>query len=401
LDHCRPSPIDAQFFLGEDHARQRVFCAHRHEFIGAQRALAEAEDVSDEQPSSMDESAASGGRKAKTSRCYGVSAESSECSGVLAFYLAALEQRTGNYARAESEYKIATKKLDRAAPYINLAELYALECDWKNVLLTLKFAVWADPSSVAALATRSQYEYECGDRDQSQVDLERAESETIQSAYDQVALSRALHQRSDETSKRRGIGEMRKALQGRFEKLRMFDTQVELATWLLDDRKVDASIDVLSKVISADPDDIKANYALALAYDVKRSLVKNSPAEVQKYSKKMKQSYLRALSGRAFTDEDYTTQGNAAFELNALHEALALYGQAIRINPHAVYALSGRANVYKKSGHYQLAVDNYNAAVKLLWMALNKSANPAASLSPATFVAAAVSERGPAWLTAG
>jgi hypothetical protein len=40
-------------------------------------------------------------------------------------------------------------------------------------------------------------------------------------------------------------------------------------------------------------------------------------------------------------------------------------------------------------------------ARRRLWMALNKSANPAASLSPATFVAAAVSERGPAWLTAG
>jgi len=39
--------------------------------------------------------------------------------------------------------------------------------------------------------------------------------------------------------------------------------------------------------------------------------------------------------------------------------------QALRINPHAVYAFSGRADVYKKAGHYQLAVENYDAAWRL------------------------------------
>ena len=127
----------------------------------------------------------------------------------------------------------------------------------------------------------------------------------------------------------------------------------------------------LRDVTHAEPDNIKANYTLALAYRAKRDLAQNAPADFEKNNKDMKESYVRALSGRAFTDDDYTTQGNAAFELdglrqpNALHAALALYDQALRINPHAVYALSGRADVYKKSRHYQLAVENYNAARRL------------------------------------
>lgn len=338
----------------------------KHEFIGAQRALAEAEDVSGEiQPAWADQSGTH--RQPKpASQCYGVSADETECSGILAFYLAALEQRSGNYTRAENEYRIATKKLDRAAPYIDLAELYALQCDWKRTLLALNFAVWADPSSVAALATRSEYEYEYGDRDQAQVDLKRAQSVKITSDYDRIALSRALHQRSDAKSKQQGTDEMRKALrEGDFEKQQLLETRVEFATWLLDDGKVDESISNLTEVTDVQPDNISANYVLGLAYAAKRSLVKNAPADLERYGDMMKQGYLRALGGRAFTDEEYTTQGNAAYELNLPHQALTLYGQALRINPHAVYALSGRAGVYKRAGHYQLAIENYRAALTL------------------------------------
>jgi tetratricopeptide (TPR) repeat protein len=397
-----------------------------HEYVAAQRALAEAEDVSHELRPPDDHAAAGTPAPVKTSRCYGVLAEDSECSGVLAFYLAALEQRSGNYDRARSEYALAAKKLNRAPPYVNLAELYALQCDWGNVLLALNFAVWAEPSSVTALAARSLYEYEQGDPGETQyraladIDLEQAQALKEESVYDALAVSRALHGRDEIDRKIQGIAKMGRAIrQGTGEKLELLDTRAEYAGWLLADRAafdcgtkdhrtaidgidgsicasrpgtapnaevvqarvVDLAICTVQTVTDEQPENIQGNYYFALAHGIRQSMPAQSPSSCEKRratqtnednpcadqtdSALMKCGYLRALSARAFTDEDYTTQGNAAADLHQFHRALTLYAQALHVNARAVYALSGAARVYETTGHYRRAIANYDAALRL------------------------------------
>jgi hypothetical protein len=79
------------------------------DFVGGQAALSEAKNP-----------------PPATGRCDNRDVTST-CPGVLAFYLADLDRRVGNYSDAEHEYRYAAQRLDKAAVFINLGELYVKE----------------------------------------------------------------------------------------------------------------------------------------------------------------------------------------------------------------------------------------------------------------------------------
>jgi tetratricopeptide (TPR) repeat protein len=267
-----------------------------------------------------------------------------------------------------------------ASPYINLGQLYVAEARGDKVLQAFSSAVSAAPRSVAALATLSQCEYEFGDQNAAAIDLVRAKMAHPSTNYDNIALSRALFQRDSAASKQEGIERLQRAIPRNIfgEVLpRAVDSEVDLGRWIastVKDRtdktlalsKLDEAIAAFRDALKVRPVHIKANYQLAVALAVKRELDPNlSESERRTYHEDSRRYYLTALGAQAFSDDEFTDQGNAAFTLGENHLAAKLYGRAIGMNRGAVYAYSGLGELYRRSKKYDQALADYTIAANL------------------------------------
>lgn len=262
------------------------------------------------------------------------------CPGVLAFYLANLDHALGNDDSAVSEYRYASQKLITAAPFIDLGELYAARGRADDALSAFQRAVDAEPNSVAALAALALYERDRGqprDLRNAAVDLDRALRLPIASAYDEIALAHALHERGGG-----GDCDLRRleaAMARRdFNPAAMVDTLVVHGRWLRDRRRTADAIRVLEQALRFDPQRIKANYTLGLA-------LRDAKTEPQATA-----AFARTTHAHGYTDEQFLDQANAAHELGDDELAGRFYGSAIQKNRNAVYAYFGRGLAERKRG---------------------------------------------------
>ncbi len=317
------------------------------DYLGAQRALSEAKGP----PGSCK-------RQSRTNSCHG---------GVLNYYLANLDVRFGNFSEAKAEYEKANTELASSPPHLSLAELDFRLGDKEQGFNELSRAVWADPTSVAARATKSLYERAYFDPHKAAIDLDRALNMKPTSVYDLSALSRALYDRE----KACGITVLSKAVHSRdFDPRTMLETYVRYGIWLY---KADKGADARKTFVSAlkiSPDNIKANYWLGM--ELKNKNPQTPEAEA---------FFRRALYAPGFTDEDFLTQGDAAVELrnfakrrreNATearrdeqdekileHLAIRDYKQSIKTNINAV-------NAYKNLGLLEIDLGNRHDADQYL-----------------------------------
>ncbi len=276
------------------------------------------------------------------------SAKTPLCAGILAFYLANLDQRFGHDADAEHEYRYAAGVLTSAAPLIDLGELYMAEGRATDAFAVFDDAVRAEPNSVAALATRSLYERDWGNPAAATVDLDRALRLPRPSVYDEIALARALYERTSPC----GVAALGRATaRSDFDAPTMIDTLVAYGIWLMPSRP-DAAQTVLLRALAISPGHIKANYSLGML--AKRS----HPLAARAY-------FERAADAAANTSEEYLDKANSATELGDTTRALADYGESIRLNSAAVYAFYNRGAIYEAQGNMRAAERDFLASVKL------------------------------------
>ena len=71
----------------------------------------------------------------------------------------------------------------------------------------------------------------------------------------------------------------------------------------------------------------------------------------------------------------YLEQGNKHYNREEFEQALAVYNQAIQLNPKFAEAYNNRGIVYRKQGKYDLAIADYNESIRLnnpkLWLPYN------------------------------
>ena len=312
--------------------------------------------------------------------CDGAGVQSS-CPGLLAFYLANLDQRAGNYADAEREYLRATSELPSTAPpFIDLGELYAREGRKDDALRMFDQAVQTEAGSVAAVATRALYERDYGYPEKAAIDLDRAQRLQPASVYDVIALSRALVERSGGSGC--GIRLMGSALARRdFDERVLLDAFVAYGVWLeaADPAKATA---VFGHALALDPYHIKANYRLGLmlrnqahALEKKLAAVGAAPAgpafaaeraQADELGRQSRTHFYRALAAPGFTDEEFLDKGSAAHEVGDDDAALESYGRSIAINPNAAYAHHHRADIFNARGQFAPAASEYRVAAELL-----------------------------------
>jgi tetratricopeptide (TPR) repeat protein len=293
----------------------------------------------------------------------------SSCPGVLAFYLANLDQRAGNYADAEREYLRASEELPNvAAPSIDLGELYARRGKKAEALRAFERAVQTDPGSVAAVATRALYEREYGSPENAALDLDRAQRLQPAGVYDVIALSRALVQRSDGSGC--GVKLMGSAVARRdFDKRAMIDAFVAYGVW---QERSDPEIAtaIFRNALALDPYHVKANYRLGLLLrDEANALAKrpaSASAEVTELRRQSRAQFQRAVSAPGFTDEEFLDKGSAAHELGDDAAALRFYERSIGINANAAYAHHHRAEILEARGALAEAGREYAVAAELL-----------------------------------
>ena len=293
------------------------------------------------------------------------SARRSPCRGVLAFYLANVDLRLGHFADAVKEYRYAADHLESTAPLISLGELYIRLGRPQEGFDSLDRAVRTDPSSVAALATRALYERDYLRPREAAVDLDRALNLPATHFYDLSALSRALYQRGGKGDTDCGLAVLQRAVASpEFDRRMMLDTDIRYGIWLGHAKRNDEANQTLRTALTINPYNIKANYALGVG-----SREKGLKAEATA-------SFRRALFAPGFTDDDFLDQANAANELRSLAEnpddqeaalaaALRLYGQAISVNPNAVYALWNRGQLETQLKQYSLAERDFRTAAEL------------------------------------
>jgi tetratricopeptide (TPR) repeat protein len=281
---------------------------------------------------------------------------------VLAFYLGTLDQRFGNYAQAEAEYRYAASQVPAAASYIDLGELYMEAGRPNDAFGQFDKAVNAEPQSVAALATRAYYERDYLMPWQSALDLDSAirarggfwhslaagvtgGTERRSDAFDDVVLSRALYDRGDTACALHTLGDV---IHGAgFNTGSNVDALVRYGTWLVAAKRYDEAIATLGEVVARyDAQHPVANYELGLA--------------LQRGGKPRAQAaayFRRAVFAQAHGDEEYLVRGDAANELRASYDdaseavsdeqaAITAYGRSIALNPKAAYAYHNRGILY-------------------------------------------------------
>lgn len=304
-------------------------------------------------------------------------AKDSFCPGVLAFYLATLDSRLGHLSRAVMEYRYAAGRLGTPEPYINLGELEMRTGNAADAFGQFDRAVAADPNSVAAIATRAQYERDYLRSREAAIDLKRAldleksieqgaVSRAADYAYDRLVLSRALYQRGGPGDAGCGIAQLGRVLYatGRSNPENV-DAQVQYGAWLRGERRYPEAIAELQSALATDPDHVQGNYVLGLAWE--QSSPPNNAAAVD---------YLeRAEYAPAHTDSDFLYEANAAGELASRHDdangrqsdmarARQAYAEAISLNPGAVYAYYGRG-ILEAPSNRQQALRDFQTAARL------------------------------------
>ncbi len=291
----------------------------------------------------------------------------SSCGGVLAFYLGGLDLRFGNFSAAEHELLYAARKLETSTPYVLLGEMYVELGRAPEAFSSFDEAVQTDPSSMAAVATRSLYERDYLRPRQAAIDLNQALSMTPQNFYDLSALSRALYQRGGRGDSACGIALLGRAMnRSDFDRKNMLDTYVRYGIWLAHAGRGDEAIPVFSNALAIDPYHLKANYYLGIA------LEGMGPASLPEAA-----TYLRrVVYAPGFTDEDYLDKANAANELRnsgadpagnsaTLNTALQFYAKAIELNPNAATAIWDRGRLYDQTGSIESADRDLREATRL------------------------------------
>lgn len=287
------------------------------------------------------------------------------CPGVLAFYIAMLDERLGHYRDAIGEYQYAAAKLGGIAPYINLGELEMQLGAPGHAFASFDDAVNADPNSVAAVATRAIYERDYEKPRQAAIDLDLATRMRLDNLYDRLALSRALYQRGGKGDTLCGINVLDKAMHTRgFDRRSNVDAIVRYAIWLLGTKAYENNaISQLETALQLDPRHVEGNYELGLA------LERHDPAD-----KALAASYLRrATFSPIYTDGDALYGANAAAQLATHYDtdpvqrrqdyatAYSLYRASIVKNGDAVYAYYGLAmlelsqNSRRARGDFEMA----------------------------------------------
>ncbi|MBV8532010.1 MAG: hypothetical protein JO104_11900 [Candidatus Eremiobacteraeota bacterium] len=330
-------------------------------------------------------------------------AAKSLCPGVLAFYLGMLDGRLGQYDDASKEYTYAARRLDSAAPFINLGELFERRGGGSySDLATYSFerAIYADPTSVAAIATRAFYD---DNPKQAALDLTEAMLLRPRSLYDELVLSRAVYQQQrlyngDEKDDyvNCGIGILRQLIQSRsLNEDANAAAYAQYGDWqrkkhdniINDPQKrnvpkagdeasaaLNDAIGALNKALEIDPRNVLANYDLGLIYE--HSTNEGDHAAAERY-------FREAEFAPAFTDDDYVSKANAAVELINAYDgdrfskkadynvAMSTYDQSIHFNTGAVYAFNGRANLELENpnfekGNLKRALADSEKALRLL-----------------------------------
>ena len=342
----------------------------RNDYEAAENAAAEARrsEVEEPQPAC----AVNPAKKAEAATIE----EKSFCPAVLAFYLATLDTRLGNLQAAIGEYAYAAPKLGTPAGFINLAELYMSVGDPEDAFKALDLAVNTDPTSVAAWATRSQYERDYMRPQQAWIDLQRAmklRREHYQGPFDDLVLSFAIYQRGATGNTNCGIISLRKVLypdwpvDPRPVKDAGVEALVRYGLWLKGAKDYPDAIADLQAALKHSPDDVAGNYALGISYELE------SPPSLTEAETFLR----RAEYARAYTDEDYLYQANAANQLATnfdkgdagtrttdLARAKDAYGRSIKKNSGAAYAYFGRSILERPTDARQALAD-LRAAAKL------------------------------------
>ncbi|MGP6159021.1 MAG: hypothetical protein ACLPYS_16190 [Vulcanimicrobiaceae bacterium] len=312
--------------------------------------------------------------------CESASTQSSSCPGVLAFYLGNLDQRAGNYAAAEREYLRAADELPgAAAPLLDLGELYARMGREAAALREFDQAVQSEPDAVAPVATRALYERDYGAAERAAIDLDRAQHLRAGNAYDVIALSRALVQRSDGSGC--GIKLMRDALaRSDFDKGALIDAFVAYGVWQ-EGPAPEIATSVFRNALALDPYHVKANYRLGLmlrnqadglAIELARESAAGKPASAAEAAqsdelrRQARTYFYRASDAPGFTDEEFLDKGSAAHELGDDDAALGFYDRSIAVNPNAAYAHHHRAQIFKARGQFAQAGLDFGIAANLL-----------------------------------
>jgi tetratricopeptide (TPR) repeat protein len=303
----------------------------------------------------------------------------SYCPGVLAFYLATLDARVGNLKRASDEYQYAAGRLGTPEPYINRGELFMRMGDYAAAFEQFDNAVATDPNSVAALATRAQYERDYLRPRQAALDLQRAidleaaidagnAPRPPGDAYSRLILSRAIYQRGGKGDSACGINRLGELLyaHGSLDTHYGADVLVRYGVWLRGEKQYAAAILPLQAAVRLYPEHIQGNYTLGLALEQSQPGQKAAAA-----------FYLRqAEYAPAYTDEDYLYQGNAANEIASnfdrdpterqhdLDRASTAYAQSMKKNHGAAYAYYDRA-ILEMANNPQRALSDLQMAANL------------------------------------
>ncbi len=246
----------------------------RNDYETATEAAGEARrsEVEKPQPCSVDPS-----KKAETQNIE----QTSYCPAVLAFYLATLDARLGNLKPAIGEYAYAAPKLGTPAGYINLGQLYMSVGDPTDAFKAFDLAVNTDPTSVAAWATRSQYERDYVKPDQAWIDLQRAmklRRQHYQGPFDDLVLSFAIYQRGATGNTNCGISSLKQVLypdwpvDRRPVKDAGVEALVRYGLWLKGAKEYPDAIADLQEALKHAPDDVQANYALGISYELETPL---------------------------------------------------------------------------------------------------------------------------------
>jgi tetratricopeptide (TPR) repeat protein len=291
----------------------------------------------------------------------------STCGGILAFYIGGLDLRFGNYPAAEHELLYAAGKLESSSPYVSLGEMYMELGRVPEAFASLNRAVQTDPSSMAAIATRSLYERDYREPRQAAIDLADALGMKPKNFYDLSALSRAIYQRGGPGASACGIALLGSAMsRGDFDRRNMLDTYVRYGIWLAHARRDVEAMPVFENALAINPYNLKANYYLGI------ELEREGNASLQEAA-----TYLRrAMYAPGFTDEDYLDKANAANELinsqadptaNAatMKNALDFYAHAVALNANAVTAIWDRGRLYDRIGETALADRDLRDATRL------------------------------------
>lgn len=308
-----------------------------------------------------------------------------DCSGVLSFYLAALQERFGLYDAAVSNYEKAAEQLHDAAAYIDRANIQGnWGSDGSEKLQSLRNAVASEPTSIEALADLSEFRWEYGSVHEADVYLDRAfklieqpDRSSPTHAYaldDAIAVARAFEQRSVvpksvNTGDRIDWAMFGCAVReldrfGGVSALLKSDDQgiaLDYSGWLLnasydpelkeDERTSlrDRAFGALHAVLERDPFNPLANrkaalYLSKIAGDSNESiLAQRFPLGQQYY---LERAYAGTLSEFAQDDNDFVEHGNAAHALGLDAEAERSYTAALRRNPNSFFAHYNLANLY-------------------------------------------------------